>query len=201
MDIVRSGNKARILPVSEDVEKKADGQQPTQASAPGSHTGPPPSATPGLDDTWKVFGQRLERLVSGFLADAINPVASQQDFRPPGLDMKLDEILAAGNEESNLLNMKVKKFLDSLYNLLVVILASQRDGYKAFSEYFYTMLESTASEVKNGRSLMLPIGKKSVDVEELMVKVKAMLRKMENDGVSETIVRDIIKKKIQQLGV
>jgi hypothetical protein len=45
------------------------------------------------------------------------------------------------------------------------------------------------------------MGKKSVDVEELLVKVKAVRRTMDTEGVSETIVRDIIKKKIQQLGL
>jgi pSer/pThr/pTyr-binding forkhead associated (FHA) protein len=197
MDIIRTVKKGRALPLSSESIKNTDGQQPATALI-GT---PLPSVTPGLDDTWKVFGQRLERLVSGFLADAINPVASQQDFRPPGLDTKFDEMFAARTEDSNLLNQKVKKHLDALYNLLVIILASQRDGYKEFGNYFCTMLESTASEIKNGRPLILPIGKKSVDIEELMVKVKAMLRRMESEGVSETIVRDIIKKKIQQLGV
>ena len=201
MDIIRTVKKKRAFPVSAESITSADGQQPAVALVPGSQGAPLPPGTPGLDDTWKVFGQRLERLVTGFLADAINPVASQQDFRPPGLDTKLDEMFAIRNEDSNLLNQKVKKHLDTLYNLLVIILASQRDGYKEIGNYFCTMLESTASEIKNGRSLMLPMGKKSVDVEELMVKVKAMLRRMESEGVSDTIVRDIIKKKIQQLGV
>jgi hypothetical protein len=201
MDIVRKGKKNRVLPVSAEGVQGVEGQQLMEASALSCQEVPLPSVSSGLDDTWKVFGQRLERLVSGFLADAINPVASQQDFRPPGLEVKLDEVLAAGSEDSNVLNPKVKKYLDTLYNLLVIILASQRDGYKALGDSFCTMLESTATEIVNGKSAMLSIGKKSVDVEELMIKVKAGLRRMEGEGVSETIVRDIIKKKIQQLGV
>ena len=154
-----------------------------------------------VDDPWKVFGQRLERLVLGFLADAINPVATQQDFRPPGLTMKLDEVLAASAGDQALLNQRTKHYLDTLYNLLVVILASQHDGYKFFADALCAMLESTVSEKKDGRSLMLPLGKKSIDIEELLVMVKAVRRRIDNDGVSETIVRDIIKKKFQQLGL
>ena len=154
-----------------------------------------------VDDPWKVFGQRLERLVLGFLADAINPVATQQDFRPPGLTMKLDEVLAASAGDRTLLDQRTKHYLDTLYNLLVVILASQHDGYKFFADALCTMLESTVSEKKDGRSLMLPLGKKSIDIEELVVMVKAVRRRIDNDGVSETIVRDIIKKKFQQLGL
>lgn len=152
-------------------------------------------------DPWKVFGQRLERLVLGFLADAINPVATQQDFRPPGLTMKLEEVLAASAGDPALLDQRTKQYLDTLYNLLVVILASQHDGYKFFADALCTMLESTVSEKKDGRSLMLPLGKKSLDIEELLVTIKAVRRRIETEGVSETIVRDIIKKKFQQLGL
>ncbi len=159
-----------------------------------------PVAAP-VDDPWKVFGQRLERLVLGFLADAINPVATQQDFRPPGLTMKLDEVLAASAGDRALLDQRTKHYLDTLYNLLVVILASQHDGYKFFADALCTMLESTVSEKKDGRSLMLPLGKKSIDIDELLVMVKAVRRRIDNDGVSDTIVRDIIKKKFQQLGL
>ena len=152
-----------------------------------------------VDDTWKVFGQRLERLVVGFLADAINPVASQQNFRPPGLEMNLEEVLASGAGDRSLLGQqRMKRYLDTLYNLLVVILASQHDGYKFYADSLCTTLESMVAEIKEGRSLL---GKKTVDVEELLLKIKAARRKMDTEGVSETIVRDIIKNKIQQLGL
>jgi pSer/pThr/pTyr-binding forkhead associated (FHA) protein len=173
-----------------------------QPPAPSRQAVAAPQAAPApVNDPWKVFGQRLERLVLGFLADAINPVATQQEFRPPGLTMKLEEVLAASAGDPNLLDQRVKHYLDTIYNLLVVILASQHDGYKFFAEALCTMLESTVAEKKDGRSLMLPLGKKSVDIEELLVKIKAVRRRVENEGVSETIVRDIIKKKIQQLGL
>jgi len=153
-----------------------------------------------VDEHWKSFGQRLERLVSGFLDDAVNPVASQQDFHPPGLEKKLEEVLAAGSGDPQVSNQQVKHYLDTLYNLLVLILASQRDGYRAFADYFCTRLETTVHEIQESRAL-LPMGKKSVDVEELLSKVKAVRRTMDTEGISETIVRDIIKKKIQQLGL
>ena len=201
MDVVRSAMKSPDPPVSSPAAWGSMGvEQPTVSSGP-SHQVPSPHMTSGLDDTWKVFGQRMERLVSGFLIDAINPVASQQGFRPPGLDKNLEEVLAASYGDSKHLNQRIKQHLDTLYNLLVVILSSQRDGYKAFGDHICTMLASTTAGIKDGRSLMLPMGKKSVDVEDLMVKVKAMLRRMESEGASETIVRDIIKKKLQQLGV
>ncbi len=167
----------------------------------GQAVAAPQGAPTPVDDPWKVFGQRLERLILGFLADAINPVATQQDFRPPGLTMKLDEVLAASAGDQALLVQRTKHYLDTLYNLLVVILASQHDGYKFFADALCTMLESTVSEKKDGRSLMLPLGKKSIDIDELLVMVKAVRRRIDNDGVSDTIVRDIIKKKFQQLGL
>lgn len=175
------------------------GQQPLQP--PGPQMAAAQGVPAPVDDPWKIFGQRLERLILGFLADAINPVATQQDFRPPGLTMKLDEVLAAGAGDQALLMQRTKHYLDTLYNLLVVILASQHDGYKFFADALCTMLESTVAEKKDGRSLMLPLGKKSIDIEELLVMVKAVRRRVENEGVSETIVRDIIKKKFQQLGL
>jgi hypothetical protein len=161
-----------------------------------------PQASPGsLDDaTWKVFAQRLERLVSGFLDDAVNPVGTSRDFRPPGLERKLEEVMVTNAGDNNQLNQDVKLHLDSLYNLLVLILASQRDGYKSFSDAFCVTLEDTIRETKDGRALKLPIGKKTINVDELMDKIKTVRLRMDAEGVSENVVRDIIRKKIQKLG-
>ncbi len=198
IDIVRAVKKKTAPPVCPP-EGPHNGEAQAPVSKSPAVTLP---ATPGPgDETWKVFGQRLERLVSGFLDDAVNPVASQQGFRPPGLEKKLEEVLAAGAGDQQLLNQHVKQYLDTLYNLLVLILASQRDGYKSFADHFCTLLETSVHEIQESRALLLPMGKKSVDVEELLAKMKAVRRTMDTEGVSETIVRDIIKKKIQQLGL
>lgn len=195
IDIVRTAKKSPAPIAGPSAEGQGGyGQQPILPRGQGA-------APQFALDPWKVFGQRLERLILGFLADAINPVATQQDFRPPGLTMKLDEVLAASAGDPIQLEQRTKHYLDTLYNLLVVILASQHDGYKFFADALCTMLESTVSEKKDGRSLMQSLGKKSLDIEEILVMLKAVRRRIDTEGVSETIVRDIIKKKFQQLGL
>ncbi len=187
------------------------GTRPDQVQVPppaASLTSPPTEGRPtllrpeaalplqpasGCEEIWKTFGQRLEVLVTGFLADAVNPVASRQEVRPPGLERSLSEALASPQE--------LKHHLDALYNLLVVILASQRDGYKAFGEHLQLTLEHAAAEMKDNRGLGLPIGKKGIAADEWTVKMKTLLGRLESEGVSETIIRDIIRKKIQQLAV
>ena len=196
----RGASDRTVIDIVRTVKKSPEPAVRPPAPSSQAVVAPQGAATP-VEDPWKIFGQRLERLILGFLADAINPVATQQDFRPPGLTMKLDEVLAASAGNQALLDQRTKHYLDTLYNLLVVILASQHDGYKFFADALCAMLESTVSEKKDGRSLMLPLGKKSIDIEELLIMVKAVRRRIDNDGVSETIVRDIIKKKFQQLGL
>ena len=89
--------------------------------------------------------------------------------------------------------------MDSLYNLLVVILASQHDGYKVLGDTLCEMLAQAVSDKKDNRSL-LQLGKSSIDIEELETRIKAVRRQVETDGISEDIVRGIIRKKLQQLG-
>ncbi len=171
----------------------------TSSPAEGRPTLLRPAATPspqpaaGCEEIWKTFGQRLEVLVTGFLADALNPVASRQEVRPPGLERRLSEALVSPQE--------LKHHLDALYNLLVVILASQRDGYKAFGEHLLLTLEHAAAEMKDNRGLGLPIGKKGIAADEWTIKMKTLLGRLESEGASETIIRDIIRKKIQQLAI
>jgi hypothetical protein len=112
----------------------------------------------------------------------------------------LEEVMVTNAGDNNQLNQDVKLHLDSLYNLLVLILASQRDGYKSFSDAFCVTLEDTIRETKDGRALKLPIGKKTINVDELMDKIKTVRLRMDAEGVSENVVRDIIRKKIQKLG-
>jgi len=55
--------------------------------------------------------------------------------------------------------------------------------------------------MKDNRGLGLPIGKKGISADEWTIKIKTLLGRLESEGVSETIIRDIIRKKIQQLAV
>ncbi len=204
----QGGSDWPTMDMVRNTKKRSDSSQflsVVGASIPGEQTIPPsilPYASSGLldDATWKVFGQRLERLVSGFLDDAVNPVGTSHDFRPPGLERKLEEVMATNISDNNQLNQDVKQYLETLYNLLVLILASQRDGYKSFIDTFSVMLEDAVRENKDGRTLKLPIGKKSINFDELMGKIKTVRLRMDSEGVSENVVRDIIKKKIQKLG-
>jgi len=184
---------------------RAAGAATAAPAEPAGTIAPPPAETrptvsrtltggqsDGCEAIWKTFGQRLETLVTGFLADACNPVTGRQEGRPPGLERQLGEVAASPQE--------LGRHLDSLYTLLVAILAGQRDGCKALGEHFLTALEQNAAELKDNRGLGLPLGKKSLDADEWLTRTRTLLGRLESEGASDTLIREMIRKKIQPLG-
>lgn len=196
IDIVRTARKGGVTAFAgpPDMQPGAEGQ-PAAATFVGTAVTMPPMLT----TIWQGFAQRLERLVTGFLADAVNPLGTPQGYRPPGLEKCLADLLAETATDPAQQEQRVKQYMDSLYNLLVVILASQHDGYKVLGDTLCEMLAQAVSDKKDNRSL-LQLGKSSIDIDELETRIKAVRRQVETDGINEDIVRGIIRKKLQQLG-
>lgn len=196
IDIVRTARKGGVTAFAgpPDMQPSAEGQ-PAAATFVGTAVTMPPMLT----TIWQGFAQRLERLVTGFLADAVNPLGTPQGYRPPGLEKCLADLLAETATDPAQQEQRVKQYMDSLYNLLVVILASQHDGYKVLGDTLCEMLAQAVSDKKDNRSL-LQLGKSNIDIDELETRIKAVRRQVETDGISEDIVRGIIRKKLQQLG-
>lgn len=175
----------------------------TTAPAPLRSAAPPPDVRPEAqldlrpdgecEMVWAAFGRRLETLITGFVVDATSPVTGRQQGHPPGLKRRLDEVTASPRE--------LAPHLDSLYTLLVAILAAQRDGCKAFAEHFLAALEESAAELKDNRGLGLALGKKSLDVDEWLIRTKTLLGRLESEGMSDTLIRESIRNKIAPLGL
>ena len=165
-----------------------------QAAVPAPPAEPEEEKPSGGDcsEVWTAFVRRLETLVTGFATDATNPMSEGMRIQLPGLGQRLEEVTASP--------LELGQRLDGLYTLLVAILAAQRDGCRAFGHHFLAALEMDAAELLESRGHGLNFGKKSLDIDEWLIRAKTVLARMENDGASDALIRHKIIEKLSSQG-
>ncbi len=141
------------------------------------------------------FAQKIDRLVMGFLEDAADPVSGAQKLSINGFDQTLSELLTSQTEATS--DDKITEHLDTLYHVLVLILAAQREGYMIFANKLCTRLDRLLAKKDNKGSNLLSLGKKSDPSSDVTAILRATLSKVESEGLSEQVVRKKIRKKIR----
>ena len=177
------------------VDKIANGAVPSSPIPPGKSKDlyTPPSIAhqdTGIETgAYKDFVQKIEQILKGFIEDAVNPVSGTKEVTFPGLEKEFSQL--ANDKE-------ISDYLDTLYHLLVLVLASQREGYSLYGKALCSRINKNMSSSADSSSNLLSLGKKSPSSQDIANTLRATLTKAESEGVSEQVVRKTIKNKIEK---
>lgn len=144
------------------------------------------------DETWYNFGLSIERIVLGFIKDAVSPVARRRETYLPGKGTSLNEILASGE------NDRIQAYLKDLYKYLLAVLVAQRDSYSVFAEQLCAKIEDSLDDTKDRQSGILARGKAKSE-QEFVQAINATLTKCESEGLSEQVMREKLRENIRNL--
>ncbi len=154
-------------------------------------TGSPPA--PEKNGEYKIlldFAQRIEKIIIGFLDDALNPVAGAEKPRIPGLEKELSEIVSSQAADKD-----ISGRMETLYHLLVLILAAQREGYMPFANKVCTRIAKSLAPAEESSANILSLGKKALTSQDISNTIRSTLSKIESEGLNDQTIRERIEKK------
>lgn len=183
--------------------------QPGRAAAlsPAPDVSPSAPAEPAMaesrseqshdDPLWLDFALKIERIAKGFLDDAESPVAGTNKLQLPELEGDLREALRLASDKTGREKI-LEARLETLYHLLVLLLAAQREGYMPFAARFGARLGKALADTDDQGKGLLPLGKKALTPQDIANTVRATLTKVESEGMAEQVVREQIQTKLRK---
>ncbi|MFZ5764377.1 MAG: FHA domain-containing protein [Thermodesulfobacteriota bacterium] len=175
---------------------------PSAAESPAGPEAPSPVAPlpdqNGNERPWLDFAMKLERILKGFLDDAESPVAGSGSVHPPALQGSVEEAIRHAPDRAAR-DAIIAGRLDTLSHLLVLLLAAQREGYATFAARLGARIgKALAAETDEQNKGLLPLGKKTLDPQEITNIIRATLSKVESEGMGEQVIREQIRTKLQK---